>query len=281
MATKRVVITGANGQLGQALQRTCPEWAEVIPLHRTDCDVTDPDAVAAQILPLQPAIILHCAAWTNVDACERDPLQAYRINALGVQHVAAIAQRVGAHLIMISTNYVFDGESAEPYHEFASPHPINVYGWSKLMGEEAARALCPHHTIVRTAMLYDRTSRNFVTTVLRLAREQSVLRMVYDQFGNPTFTDDLAHALWTLASKGVYGTYHLVNSGQASWYDWARAVVQIAELPVSVEPIPASAYQRAARPPRNGVLTSLAAPALGITLPNWEDALRRCLRGES
>ncbi len=273
----RVLITGGQGQLGRALVRTAPAEAAVVALAASQCDVTDPTAVRAALAAHEPDVVFHCAAWTDVDGCERTPERAWRVNALGTQHVASGCLEVGATLVYISTNYVFDGEQEEPYHEFAHPNPLSVYGASKLAGEAVVRALCPRHTIVRTAMLYDATGRNFVTTVLRLAHEQPRLRMVADQYGNPTYVEDLARALWQLVERTAYGTFHLVNAGSASWYDWARAVVDILELPVEVEPIPASAYHRAARPPRNGTLTSLAAPALGIALPDWRDALARCL----
>jgi dTDP-4-dehydrorhamnose reductase len=277
----RVLATGGHGQLGRALVRTAPPGSEVVALGASQCDVTDPAAVRAAVARVEPEVVFHCAAWTDVDGCERHPERAWRVNALGTQHVAAACLEAGAMLVYISTNYVFDGEQDEPYHEFARPHPLSVYGATKLAGEEAVRALCPRHAIVRTAMLYDAVGRNFVTTVLRLAAEQPRLRMVADQYGNPTFVDDLARALWQLVAWPAAGTFHLVNAGAASWYDWALAIVEILELPVTVEPIPASEFRRAARPPRNGTLVSLAAPTLGIQLPHWRDALVRCLTARS
>jgi len=273
----RVLVTGGHGQLGRALLRTAPVGMEVIALGSSDCDVTDPATVRAIVARIEPEFIVHCAAWTDVDGCERHPERAWRVNALGAQHVATACAEAGAVLVYISTNYVFDGERDEPYHEFDRPNPLSVYGASKLAGEEVVRALCPRHAIVRTAMLYDAHSRNFVTTVLRLAREQPRLRMVADQYGNPTFVDDLARALWQLVVQPAYGTFHLINQGAASWYEWAVAVLELLDLAVPVDPIPASEFRRAARPPRNGVLTSLAAPALGIIMPDWRDALARCL----
>lgn len=273
----RVLVTGGHGQLGRALLRTAPAGMEVVALGSSDCDVTDPATVRAIVARIEPELIVHCAAWTDVDGCERHPERAWRVNALGAQHVATACAEAGAVLVYISTNYVFDGERDEPYHEFDRPNPLSVYGASKLAGEEVVRALCPRHAIVRTAMLYDAHSRNFVTTVLRLAREQPRLRMVADQYGNPTFVDDLARALWQLVVQPAYGTFHLINQGAASWYEWAVAVLELLDLAVPVDPIPASEFRRAARPPRNGVLTSLAAPALGIIMPDWRDALARCL----
>lgn len=273
----RVLITGGHGQLGRALVRTAPQDFDLFAASVNDCDVTDSLAVSAVFAQFEPELVVHCAAWTDVDGCERHPEQAWRVNALGTQHVAAACADQGAALVYLSTNYVFDGEQDEPYHEFAQPRPLSIYGATKLAGEEIVRALCPRHYIVRTAMLYDASGRNFVTTVLGLAQEQPRLRMVADQYGNPTWAEDLARAIWQLVVQPAYGTYHLVNSGKASWYEWAVAILAILGLEVPVEPIPASEFRRAARPPRNGVLVSLAAPARGIVLPHWRDALERCL----
>ncbi len=273
----RVLITGGTGQLGRALARLVPAGIQVVALGSDVCDVTDPRAVRSTVETHQPDLVIHCAAMTDVDGCERDSQRAWQVNALGTQHVAATAVETGARLVYISTNYVFDGEAEAPYHEFARPNPISIYGETKLAGEEIVRALCPRHYIVRTAMLYDETGRNFVNTMLRLARERPALQVVADQFGNPTYAADLAEAIWRLVQHPAYGTYHLVNAGYASWFDWACETLRLAGLSTPVEPIPASAYPRAARPPRNGILTSLAAPALGITLPPWQDALRRNL----
>lgn len=272
-----VLITGGSGQLGRALTRLAPAGIQATALGPGECDVTDPAAVRVAVETHRPELVIHCAAMTDVDGCEHDPQRAWRVNALGTQHVAAAAGEAGARLVYISTNYVFDGEAEEPYHEFARPNPISIYGETKLAGEEIVRALCPRHYIVRTAMLYDEAGRNFVNTMLRLARERPVLQVVADQFGNPTYAADLAEALWRLVQHPAYGTYHLVNAGYASWFDWACEALRLAGLSTPVEPIPASAYTRLARPPRNGVLTSLAAPALSITLPPWQDALRRNL----
>lgn len=293
---RRVLVTGCGGLLGSKLLAaltTHPRWVALATGRRPErdprlpavpyfpCELRDAVAVTRLVAQAAPDVVIHTAAMTDVDGCERDPRRAWQVNALGTQHVAATASEAGARLVYISTNYVFDGESEEPYHEFARPNPISVYGETKLAGEEITRALCPRHYIVRTAMLYDETGRNFVNTMLRLACERPVLRVVADQFGNPTYAADLAEAIWRLVGHTAYGTYHLVNDGKASWFDWACETLRLAGLSTPVEPIPASAYTRLARPPRNGVLASLAAPALGITLRPWRDALKRNLERRS
>jgi dTDP-4-dehydrorhamnose reductase len=263
-----VLITGGNGQLGRALQRLAPAGRSTV-AHRS--------AVFAAVERYRPSLIIHAAAMTDVDGCERDPARARAINAQGTAHVASAARAAGAALVYVSTNYVFDGEADEPYREDDQPHPISVYGSSKLAGEQAVREIAPAHWIVRTAMLYDESGRNFVNTMLRLAAQRPSLVGVADQFGNPTYAADLAVAIWRLVEHPVYGIYHLTNEGVASWYEWAVELLRLAGLMTPIQPVPASSFQRAATPPRNGVLANLAAAALGITLPGWRDGLCRCL----
>lgn len=273
----RILVTGGTGQLGRALARLASPEHSVVALGSAECDITDFQSFRQIVAREQPDVVIHAGAMTDVDGCERDPDAAFRINARGTQNVAAVVQEAGATLVYISTNYVFDGESAQPYHEFATPRPINVYGQSKLAGEEAVRALAPRHYIVRTAMVYDETGRNFVNTMLRAASTRPSLSVVADQVGNPTYAGDLAAALYQLIAQPAYGTYHLVNEGVASWYEWATTIFDLAEVRVSVAPIAASEWPRDAQPPANGALANTAAAALGIQLPNWRDALARCL----
>jgi dTDP-4-dehydrorhamnose reductase len=270
----RILITGGTGQLGRALARLAPAEHTVL---ASRCDVTDFAAVRDTMERERPDLVIHAAAMTDVDDCERQPDRTYRVNAAGTQNVAGSAQEAGARLIYVSSNYVFDGESPEPYHEFSPTRPVSVYGRSKLAGEETVRALCPSHVIIRTAMLYDENGRNFVNTMLQLAASRPTLSVVADQVGNPTYAGDLAEAIYQLIAQPAYGTYHLVNRGTTSWHGWAEEVFRLTGLDIPVQPILGSAYQRAARPPQNGALTSLTAPALEIELPWWEDALRRCL----
>jgi dTDP-4-dehydrorhamnose reductase len=276
----RVLISGGTGQLGRALLRTAP-LADCFAPDRQRLNLTDFDALWTEVKQFAPDIIIHAAAMTDVDGCEREPDTAWRINALATQQMAAAAQEVGARLVYVSTNFVFDGEADEPYHEFAKPAPISIYGASKLGGEDAVRTLCPKHYVVRTAMVYDENGRNFVNTMLRLAQTHDSLTVVNDQYGNPTYAHDLALAIWKLIEQPSYGTFHLTNQGETSWFDWAVEIFRLSEVDIRVEPIPAASYQRAARPPRNGVLANLAGAARGIELPHWQDALARCLAKRS
>jgi dTDP-4-dehydrorhamnose reductase len=272
----RVLITGGSGQVGRALTRLSPPWADVVTLGSAGCEVTDPRSVAAAFARYRPELVIHAAAMTDVDGCERDPERAWLVNRGGTAHVTEAAMSADAKLVYLSTNYVFDGEADEPYPEDATTGPLSVYGASKLAGEAIARGSSQSY-VVRTAMIYDEVGHNFVNTMLRLAQEKPALTVVNDQFGNPTYAADLADGLWRLIEQAPPGTYHLTNSGVASWYDWAAETLRQADRTTPVEPIPASAFERAARPPRNGALANTTAAAFGVTLPPWQDGLARCL----
>ncbi len=274
----RIAVTGANGQVGRALQTVAPEFAgvEIVPFTSAALDVSDAGAVLDALVPARPDAIIHAAAFTNTDACETEQERAYAVNAYGAGYVAAAA-RIGCPLIAISTNYVFDGARPEPYDEFDAPNPQSVYARSKWAGELAAQRATTNLLIVRTAMVYAEEGRNFVRTMLALAERGTLLRVVADQYGQPTYATDLARGLLALVRTPIPGVYHLTNSGSASWYEWARAVFAIAGLDVDVTPIPAADYPRPCVPPANGVLRNTAAARLGVTLPPWQDGLARCL----
>lgn len=277
----RVAVTGANGQVGRALQREAAAVSsgdiDVIPLASAALDISDADAVRDTLVPLAPDCIIHAAAFTDTDACEVQQERAYTVNALGTGYVAAAAARIGCPLIILSTNYVFDGQRDEPYDEFDLPHPLSVYARSKWAGEVAAQRAGAHLLIVRTAMVYAEEGRNFVRTMLALAERGTPLRVVADQWGQPTYATDLARGLLALARRPVPGVYHLTNSGTASWYEWACATFRMAGLAPDVSPIPAAEFPRPCTPPTNGVLVNRAAAKLGIALPPWQDALKRCI----
>ena len=277
----RIAVTGANGQVGRALQQVMAESGEdvVIPFTSAALDVSDSAAVRVALVPLAPDCIIHAAAYTDTDACEVQQERAYAVNALGTGYVAAAAAAVGCPLIAISTNYVFDGERAEPYDEFDLPNPRSVYARSKWAGEVAAERAGAHLLIVRSAMIYAEEGRNFVRTMLALTERGTPLRVVADQWGQPTYATDLARGLLALAHQPLPGVYHLTNSGTASWYEWACATFRMAGVAPEIDPVPATEFPRACTPPTNGVLVNRAAAKLGIALPPWQDALHRCLIG--
>ncbi len=268
----RVVITGASGQLGQAFQKAFAPEHEVIALSHADIDLARPECVE-QLVATGAELVLHPAAYTNVDGCAREPDRAYRVNGLGTRYIALACRRLDAALVYVSTNEVFDGTAREPYREYDRPAPINPYGWSKWVGEQAVRELVPRHYIVRVAWLFG-GERNFVRTVLRLAAERDELRMVADEIGSPTYAPDVAAATLRLVERPYYGTYHLVNEGQCSRYELAAAVLRRAGRGgVALRPIRLAEYRRDSRVPPYTPLRNIAAADLGIVLRPWEEAL--------
>ena len=265
----RALITGAGGQLGRDLVTAFeggPGRHEVIGAR---LDVGDRDAVLQAITAARPAVVVHAAAWTAVDACESDPDRAYRSNALGTRHVAEGARLAGAHLIYVSTDYVFDGSAELPYREWDATNPLSVYGRSKLGGEQEAKRLLPGAAIVRTSWLCGAHGSNMVKTVLRLAAQTPDLAFVDDQRGCPTFTEDLAGLILQLASARLPGVFHATNQGATTWYRFARHVLALAGLdPDRVQPITTAQLQppRPAPRPANSVLDNSALRLQGIPL---------------
>ncbi len=265
----RVLITGAGGQLGTDLVRwfTAAGHHEVVACDRAALDVTDRDAVLGAITSTAPDAVVHPAAWTAVDACEGDPDRAYLVNALGARHVADAARRVGAPVLYVSTDYVFDGTKEGPYREWDEPNPRSVYGASKLAGEREVLDLAPGSTVVRTSWVCGEHGANMVKTVLRLAAEHPTLAFVDDQRGRPTFTADLAGAIGRLVVERRPGVFHLANAGAVSWYEFARLVLEAAgDDPERVRPIATADLQppRPAPRPANSVLDDLAWRSAGL-----------------
>lgn len=267
----RILVTGAGGQLGTDLVRRASADGrhEVIAATRGQLDVGDRDIVLAAITGAQPDLIVHAAAWTAVDACESDPDRAFRVNAFGCRNVAEGARRVGAHLVAVSTDYVFDGTKDAPYTEWDPPHPLSVYGASKLAGEEEVLRLVPDATIARTAWVCGVHGSNMVKTVLRLAAGPGPLRFVDDQHGCPTFTDDLAGMLLHLGLGRRPGLFHVTNQGPTTWYGFARDVVAATgDDPDRVQPISTAELNppRPAHRPANSVLDNAALRLSAIPL---------------
>ena len=274
----RILITGADGQLGRAISRSASaDGHVVVAMGRGALDITDIRSVA-QIAEASPDVVVNAAAMTDVDGCERDKDAAFRINALGARNVALGAASAGAALVQISTDYVFDGRSDEPYWEFDATNPLGAYGASKLAGEREVLAVWHRSYIVRTAWLYGVGGRNFVTKMLGLAESRDEISVVNNEVGNPTFCDDLAEGVISLVGSNAYGTYHLVNEGWCSRYDLARAILEMASLGhVTVRPI--RHFERLACPPAFAPLRNFSASELGIALPTWQDGLARFFAG--
>ena len=268
----RILITGANGQLGVALQQVLTDH----PLTLIDLpavDITDRAALGAVFAAATPELVVHCAAYTDVDGCARDPALAYRVNTHGTQNVALACQSAGAAMVHISTNEVFAGDAPDGYEEWMPYAPVNPYGRSKAAAEVAVRALLQRAYVVRTAWLYAPGGRNFIHAILRRARETGTVRVVTDEVGNPTYAADLAAAIAQLITTGHYGVYHFVNSGACSRWAFANEILRLAGVAASNVPILSSAYPRASTPPPFAALHNRAGAALGITLRPWQEAL--------
>lgn len=275
----RIFVTGANGQLGQELVRCVTAAGHTaIGSTRESLDITNEQAVGASIGEAKPDVVIHAAAWTAVDACESDPNKAMLVNGTATAYVVAAAHAVGAHVVYISTDYVFDGTKTSPYIEADAPHPTSVYGKSKLAGE---RALGPTDAIVRIAWVSGYHGANMVKTILRL-RNEPQLRFVNDQIGNPTFADDAAAMIVRLATEKRPGIWHITNQGVASWFEFAREVLLAAGQDANtVVPIATSELQppRPASRPANSVLHNGALLNAGIKpLPDYREALQRLVR---
>jgi dTDP-4-dehydrorhamnose reductase len=275
----RLAITGYKGQLGHALQATFGEH-ELLLLDVPEHDITDRERIGVALEQFAPEVVIHCAAYTNVDGCARDPDTAYRINGLGTQNVALACQRIGAALVYVSTNEVFDGEAHEPYRESDPPNPINAYGRSKRAGECFVQ-LSSQFFIVRTAWLFGPTGNHFVKKIVRAADERGKLSVVTDEVSSPTYAPDLAAAVAQLVRTEAYGIYHLTNSGVCSRYDFAVEILrQAGRGDVPVEPITLDAYPRASQPPRYTPLCNSRGAAQGVALRPWTKALEEYLRVE-
>lgn len=274
----RVVVTGAGGQLGRELVAALAGH-EVTGLDRRAVDVGDRDAVLQAVTARSPDVVVHAAAWTDVDGCERDPDRAYRVNALGTRHVAEAARLAGAHLCYVSTDYVFAGDEQRAYTEWDEPRPRSAYGRSKLGGE---RELGPGDTVVRTSWLCGRHGRNFVKTMLLLAAEQDEIRVVDDQHGSPTFAADLAGAVRRLAVARLPGTYHVTNAGHTTWFTLARETLAAAGMePEKVRPVATAELDppRPAPRPAWSVLDNAALRLSGLPLlPDYHEPLERLVR---
>jgi dTDP-4-dehydrorhamnose reductase len=281
IAIVRVLITGAGGQLGHDLERAFAGDVhhDLVACTRSTLDLASRDSVMQAITAVAPDVVVHAGAWTNVDGCETDPDHAWRVNALGTRHVADACRVVGARVVYVSTDYVFDGRAATPYTEWSAVNPLSMYGRSKLGGE---RELSPSDTIVRTSWVCGVDGANFVKTMLRLAGERDTLTVVDDQHGCPTFTPDLAAAIKLLAVYRLPGVFHVTNQGATTWFAFARAIFTAAGLDADrVQPIPTSELHppRPAPRPAYSVLDNAALRLSGLPmLADWHDPLERMVK---
>lgn len=283
----RILVTGGAGRLGarlvQVLAARGHEVAasDVVGDGVVKLDVTDFAATKAFVADLRPDIILHPAAWTDVDGCARDPEKAVVINGFGAQHIAVAAANVGAAVLYVSSNEVFDGKLGRPYREYDETHPLNPYAYSKWVGERAVMSLNPRHYIVRTSWLFAHGGKNFIQAILNAAAAGKRLRVVTSEVANPTYNDDLADAIAALIETERYGIYHLINEGACSRHTFARYVLDCAGYGgVEVEKITNHEYPRPAMPPVYSSLNNMAGKQVGIVLRPWQEAVSAFLERE-
>jgi dTDP-4-dehydrorhamnose reductase len=274
----RVLITGAGGQVGTELTAVCTAAGDAVAAAgHAQLDIGDRDAVLGAITSVQPDVVFHCGAWTAVDACESDVDRATLLNGLAVRWVAEGCHRAGAHLVHLSTDYVFDGTLDRPYHEWDAPNPQSAYGRSKLIGEREALALGAAAAVVRTAWVCGAHGANMVKTIIRLATSQPALSFVDDQRGCPTFTADLAPLLRRIALDRRSGVIHATNQSPTTWFGFAQAVVQcMGQDPAMITPISTAELQppRPAPRPANSVLDNAVLRAADVPLlRDWHEPL--------
>jgi dTDP-4-dehydrorhamnose reductase len=280
--SNNMLITGADGQLGRALQECAPDGVHLYPVNRKKLDITDQQAVSEVVESIRPTWIINAAAYTNVDQAEKEHGLAFRVNADGPEYLAQAADAVDARMVHLSTDFVFDGRKASPYRTDDEPNPINVYGKTKLAGERRVQnVLGARSLVLRTAWLYAAHGDNFVHAMLRLMHERDTIQVVDDQIGTPTEAGGLAQAIWLAVKRKLSGTHHWTHSGTGSWYDFAVAIQEeahscgLSTRSIDIQPVPTSAYPTPAERPACGVLDKqLTWEALGQRVKHWRGALR-------
>ncbi|WP_438448530.1 dTDP-4-dehydrorhamnose reductase [Gorillibacterium sp. sgz5001074] len=278
--SKRVLVTGANGQLGCDVVRILREKGyRVYAYDRNTLDIADMNQVSNVFHTVIPDIVIHAAAYTKVDQAESDCSTAFLVNGYGTRNVAVCAEEIRAKLVYISTDYVFNGDGKLPYDEFMPTDPINVYGKSKLAGETFVQNLHSSYFILRTSWVFGSHGANFVKTMLQLAKERESLSIVQDQVGCPTYTVDLVEAILAIMETNRYGIYHVSNSGSCSWYEFAEEIFRNAGTAVKVVPVTSEAFPRPAKRPTYSVFDHMSLEANGFgKLPHWKDALSRFMQ---
>lgn len=282
----RVLVTGACGMLGRLVCAALDGRHMVIPTDVVEgcerMDIADTNSVFDTLNRFRPELVIHCAAMTDVDGCERDPDAAFKVNAVGTWNLACACASIDCAIAYVSTDYVFDGEKGEPYTEFDSPNPTSAYGASKYAGEVAVRELCGRHYIVRTSWVFAPHGKNFPLTILKVAdarikagETDKPLTVVADQVGCPTYAKDLAEFLAALAGSPLYGTYHYTNSGRCSWYEFAKTILQKAGLTgIEVVPIKSEDWPTPTKRPKYSALRHYRMELLGRDGARpWEDAV--------
>lgn len=276
---KKVVVTGANGQLGQALQKAAVHYEgfEFYFAASADADITNVSSLNAFFEVVKPHYCINAAAYTAVDKAETEPEAAYAVNVLGAKNLAVVCKKFDTDLLHISTDFVFDGTKGSPYTEGDATAPLGVYGKTKLEGENEIIKNLEAHYIIRTSWVYSEFGNNFMKTMLRLATERESLSVVSDQQGTPTNANDLAAALIAIieSDKKAYGIYHYSNEGETTWYDFAKKIFEVNNVSINLQPIPSTAYPTPAQRPAYSVLDKTKIKqTFGLHIPAWEERLK-------
>jgi dTDP-4-dehydrorhamnose reductase len=271
----KVLIIGSDGMLGHDLVDILSAENEISTTTIHTLDITDIEKTIETVKNINPDVVVHAAAFTDVDASESDPDLVYKVNSLGTRNVAVACRLTGSAMVYICTDYVFDGKKSSPYYEYDTTNPLSVYGKSKLQGELYVRDILDKFYIVRTSWLYGFHGQNFVTTMLKLAETKDNISVVADQIGSPTYTVDLATAISKLIKKPSYGIYHITNSEHCSWYEYAREIFEIAGVDVKLKLVTTEEFPRPASRPKYSVLENYIYKLEGYTqLRSYKEALR-------
>lgn len=272
-----VLVTGAKGMLGSAIM----EYSKIlvgynfVGIDKDTFDICDITSLSDFINTLMPDVIIHCAAYTQVDKAEHEEEKVFRINSMVVQNLAAICFTKKIKLVLISTDYVFDGTKEEPYNEYDTPNPINVYGSSKYYAERYLLQICPKSYIVRTSWLFGKNGNNFVSTIIDKAKTSKQLNVVFDQIGSPTYVNDLAKFLVELINTDKYGIYHATNSNYCSWFEFAKEICRLLNININVFPVSSAQYITNAKRPKNSRLGNYALKYGWFTpFRSWQEALK-------
>ncbi len=274
----KLALTGSDGMLGSDIKNVFSD-VELINFTLHDFDITDLDKSHKAIKEAKPDYLIHVAAYTDVDGCESNPETAFHVNGIGARNITMACEEIGCPVIYISTDYVFDGTKKETYNEWDKTNPINIYGLSKLLGEQFVTSLTNRFYIVRTSWLYGKNGKNFVDTIIRLLSERDEIDVVNDQTGSPTFTCDLAKKLKELIGRG-YGTYHITNTSHCSWYEFAVEIAKLKGINKNINPTTTEKFKRPAKRPAFSVLGNTMLRLEGIEpARHWKEALADYLKG--
>jgi len=276
----KILVTGGKGQLGIDLKNMLAKEHDIYAWDMDKLDITKGEETIRKIVDLNPDVVIHAAAYTDVDGCEENIDLAYQVNAYGTRNVTVACQECNAKLVYVSTDFVFDGSKGAPYIEFDEVNPLSIYGKSKLAGEKFVQSLSDRYFILRTAWLYGEHGNNFVKTMLKLAEENEELTVVDDQVGSPTYTKDLAQVIKKLINTRLYGIYHASNNGKCSWYQFAKKIFDYSDVNIKVKPVTSQEFVRAATRPEYSVMENYSLEqGLDYEMRSWQQALKDYLRG--